>query len=303
MNNKNSAEASIGTRMLLAIDLVKKIRRLHTLREKDPVPEELRGWFHYSPPIKPRAYLGLGVSEIANRYCETRRDIYLRRVARVRISTRPAPLQNGAAIHRVFRVASEKTREIIFSRDIIERLETELRRSSSTLSNICGREILGLCTDLYKKLLVTWVSEIIKSRSIYGGDLVATLPWLSEIRVDGSLIGLSDRLSVDAIVNPLVVAEIKTGAEREFHRLSLAGYALAIESNLEIPVDYGVLIYVSNSPGSGVEIRYDVHYISPDLRREFIDARDEVIDMILSGRDPGKSRECPDTCPFKEVCG
>ena len=286
--------------MLTTQDIVRGLRKLHTIREKDPVPEELRGWSYHTPPIKPRAYLGLGVSEVSNRYCETKRDTYLRRVLRIK-PVKTQPLQIGSSIHRLFTAASERTREIIFSKQPLENLEKELYLANKRITQICPPETFRYCLALYKKLIISWVSEAIKSRSVYGGLYIASVPWFTELRVDGTLVGLSDKLSIDALMNPLIVAEVKTGVERDFHRLSLAGYALAIESSLEIPVDYGVLIYVNSFPGDP-EIRFETIYISPDLRKEFIDARDEVIDLVLSGRDPGKPRECPETCPFREYC-
>ncbi|MFP3189524.1 MAG: CRISPR-associated protein Cas4 [Sulfolobaceae archaeon] len=42
--------------------------------------------------------------------------------------------------------------------------------------------------------------------------------------------------------------------------------------------------------------------MSPDLRRVFLDKRDEVIDLIQNGRDPGKPVKCFENCPFYGVC-
>ena len=301
MNIKIGSEERSGEKMLTSQDIIRGIRKLHTIREKDPVPEELRGWSFHTPPIKPRAYLGLGVSEISNRYCETKRDVYLRRVMRIKPS-KTQILQIGSSIHKIFTLASDRTREIIFSKNPLERLERELLVANKRVSEICIDSIYKYCISLYKKLLITWVSEGIKSEAMYGGLSISSIPWFTELRVDGTLIGLSDKLSIDALMNPLIIAEIKSGLEKDFHKLSLAGYALAIESSLEIPVDYGVIIYVNSMP-ENPEIRYETYYISPDLRKEFIDARDDLIDLILSRRDPGKPRLCPDTCPFKEFCG
>ena len=65
--------------MILRRVMFRSIRRLYELARADPVDPELRGWSWDRLPLKPRAYLNLGVSEIASKYCETRRDIWLRR--------------------------------------------------------------------------------------------------------------------------------------------------------------------------------------------------------------------------------
>ncbi len=290
--------------MLTRLEIIRGLRKLHTIRARDPVPEELRGWSHNSPPIKPRAYLGLGVGEVAYRYCETRRDLYLRRVVGLRGDSGKAPLANGAAIHRIFSEASRGVRKLAMlgrtGPEIYEELSREAPKIASTE---CPEDLRGSCEKLYRYLALMWSAETAKARIAYGSqDAVGFIPWITELRIDGTLAGLSDRLSIDAMAEASIVIEIKTGQRRGFHKLALAGYALAIESSLEVPIDYGVLIYI-NMSREEPEISIEPHYISPDLRKEFIDARDEAIDMILSSRDPGIARNCPDTCPFLEICG
>ncbi|WP_434731272.1 CRISPR-associated protein Cas4 [Thermogladius sp. KZ2Tp1] len=40
--------------------VLRSVRRLYAWSRADPVEEELRGWSWDRPPVKPRAYLGLG---------------------------------------------------------------------------------------------------------------------------------------------------------------------------------------------------------------------------------------------------
>lgn len=289
--------------MLTRLEIVRGLRKLHHIRSRDPVPEELRGWSYHTPPMKPRAYLGLGVGEIAYRYCETRRDLYLRRVVGARGDSSKPPLASGASIHRIFSEASRAVRALaLLGRDGPEIYEELSKKAGEIAMRSCTEDSRGQCEKLYRYLALMWSAEVSKARISFGSqDAAGLIPWISELRVDGTLVGLSDRLSIDALAEPSIVIEIKTGQRRSFHRLALAGYALAIESSLEIPVDYGALIYI-NINGE-IDISIETHYISPDLRKEFIDARDEAIDMILSGRDPGIARNCPETCPFLEICG
>ena len=293
-----------GNTMLTRLEIIRGLKKLHTIRARDPVPEELRGWSHNTPPVKPRAYLGLGVGEIAYRYCETKRDLYLRRVLGIKGDSGKAPLVNGAAIHKIFSEASRGVRKLALlgkpGPEIYEELSKEAPRIASTT---CPEDLRITCEKIYRYLALMWSAEIAKARIAYGSqDAAGLIPWITELRVDGTLVGLSDRLSVDAIAEASIVIEIKTGQKKNFHKLALAGYALALESSLETPIDYGVLIYI-NPVGEEPEITLESHYISPDTRKEFIDARDEAIDMILSSKDPGIARNCPETCPFLEICG
>ena len=120
------------------------------------------------------------------------------------------------------------------------------------------------------------------------------------MRIDGSLIGLSPNLRVDALVSGNLIIDFKVGRKFENHELALAAYALALEANLEVPIDYGFIVYIAPNGRSKVSVK--AVYIDSDLRRDFIDARNEVIDMLLSEREPPKALTCPQTCPYRQYC-
>jgi CRISPR-associated protein Csa1 len=63
------------------------------------VGEELRGWRWGEPPVAPPPLgVRLSVSEIVGGHCESRRDLYLRRVLRVRAEPNGS-MKFGAYIH------------------------------------------------------------------------------------------------------------------------------------------------------------------------------------------------------------
>ncbi|MCX8181384.1 MAG: type I-A CRISPR-associated protein Cas4/Csa1 [Thermofilaceae archaeon] len=267
--------------------ILRSLRRLHKLRERDPVEEEYRGWNWDKPPLKPRAYLGLGVSEVAYRYCETRRDVYLRRMG---VEGRAAqPLIEGSLLHSVFNAAAcDVRRELTLGKRGWEAYESIASRAGERLSKLgVDGEKCSWLLDFYKGVVLSWCAE--------EWALVFT-----EYRVDGSLLGLSRNLRVDGLVEGGLILELKYGRLQSFHQLSLAGYALALESSLEIPVDYGVLVYVSCN--GQLQVNWEPVYVSTNLRREFIESRDELIDLLVSGREPPKAPNCPESCPFKGVC-
>jgi hypothetical protein len=39
-----------------------------------------------------------------------------------------------------------------------------------------------------------------------------------------------------------------------------------------------------------------------EVRREFLEVRDEAYSLLSLGRDPGKPGKCPDYCPYLTVC-
>jgi len=270
-------------------DLFSSLRRLHRVRSQDPVEEEYRGWNWDRPPLRPRAYLGLGVSEVAYRFCPTMRDVYLRRVGVE--GERNQWLRNGELVHRVFAAASEDVRrELSLGRSGWEAYENLSRRAYARLRSLgVDARSQRWLVDLYKKLLLRFAAD---EWSLY----------FSEYRVDGSMLGLSRNLRADALIEMGVVLEVKLGRPHESYRRALAGYALALEANYEVPVDYGILLYVTVS-GDRVGFSWEPVYVSTHLRSEFVEARDEVVDMLVSGREPPRAPACPETCPFRGVCG
>ncbi len=295
--------------MISRLDVLRGLRRLHWKREKDPVPGEVRGWNWDHPPVRPRVYLGLGVYEVAYRYCPNARDVFLRRIRRVRAEQTQA-LWFGGMVHKVFHLAARDVRRMLVD-------GAEAWRAYEVLAGEArdkvieaigdgggggGESFVDWLTRLYKYLVLGWCAEAARSEALFGGEAVTWLPWFTEIRVDGSSIGLSNNLRVDALAEGGVVVEIKYGKPASFHRLGLAGYALALESQLEVPIDYGLLVYVNGNGGEKVRISYEYVYINGGLRHEFLEQRDEIIDMLLSEREPPVNPVCPRTCPFYNYC-
>jgi CRISPR-associated protein Csa1 len=140
--------------------------------------------------------------------------------------------------------------------------------------------------ELYRILVTIWCGEAASAEAYYGGEGLGWLPWLSEYRIDGTPLGLSKSLRADAIGEGGIVAEIKLGRPAHWHRLSIAGYALALESYLEAPIDYGVLIWVNGVPDGSPKISFEPVYVSPSLREEFLSVRDEAIEVLLSDEEP-----------------
>lgn len=306
------------------IDPLELDRSLRQLRQMyGGVSDELRGWNWsndlLSPPLEG---VYLGVSEIANRYCPTYRDLYLRRVLgeaapytykTVRgwiyhaISSR-AVREVKSTLYRVGPctgtrlqlLLSERKKEIlnsIFSEYGVERHLGEhdalkLRRDAGALY-----DYLALQAAARLDRVLSETSRIPELESI----IAKVVPMDAERLVDGRLLGLSRELRVDLFTERRIVVDIKTGDARPFHKYALAGYALAIEADLEIPIDYGVVSYLSVEEGI-VKVRNSIHFIGDELRREFIELRDEAFNVIHRGADPGKPPTCPDYCIYYQIC-
>ncbi len=278
-----------------ASQLARLLRRLHRLRAADPVREDLRGWWWFQPPVKPRYDVQLGVSEVAYRYCPTRRDLWLRRVQGAR--PQPSePMLRGRVVHAAFHQAALDAMRLYAEGLPAHEISAELSASAGEAAKRVLEEagappsLQGFAERVYKAMAYEWSVWIWETGSP---------PWLAEWEVDGSLVGLSKRLRVDALAPGLIV-EVKYGRWSSDYPVALAGYALAVESSLEIPVDYGIVILVN---GDGTRLSAEPVYIGNEERLLFLRARDEAAEIVMSGEDPGRPPACPDTCPFRAVCG
>ncbi|MCC6023064.1 MAG: type I-A CRISPR-associated protein Cas4/Csa1 [Desulfurococcaceae archaeon] len=276
--------------------MLKELRKLHMRRYQDPIDESLRGWNWDRPPVKPRAYLGLTVSEVAS-YCPTKKDVWLRRVVKAVPETNEA-LKLGSLIHDVIHTTIECFRRYVSSGVDILNAYNDVVDEVLKKSTI-PEQISNWVTSLVKYIVIQLLAEVLWSS--VGDGINPWLPWISEVRVDGSLLGLSKNLRIDAITGSNVVVDFKVAKPSENHRIAITAYAMALEANLEVPIDYGLIIYV-NGLGNTPKVSVESLYISSDLRKDFIDTRDELIDMIISEREPPKATSCSPTCPFKNSC-
>ncbi len=288
-------------------ELEKRIRSLRV----DMGPVKVRGWDWDSPPVRPPYDVRLGVSEVASRYCETMRDIFVRRVlGRKGVMTPHAT--RGVLFHETVAKAITDAKRFLFREGVTpgyKMLEELLVRSTDSVKSIMEGEVpLDLfeeAVSLYKYIVVQIASEVDRVLSKHPyidlDSLVAmSIPPVAERVVDGSLIGLGSQLRVDLYSEGGVVVDIKTGERRDFHKLSPTGYALAIEADIEMPVDFGVIAYVRVDKWP--VFRYEVFPITDELRIQFLSLRDEAMAIVANAEDPGRPERCPETCPLREVC-
>ncbi|MEM0011368.1 MAG: type I-A CRISPR-associated protein Cas4/Csa1 [Candidatus Bathyarchaeia archaeon] len=308
------------------LDLDRRFRLLRREVEVRGVCEELRGWHFDSPPVEPPSRSVLfGVGELAMRYCQSMRDIYLKRV----LNIKPPPtikMARGIVLHAVNRESLSAVKRLIFSgdarsgseliedllplaKDVVDRAILEAERTlSAKVSEAEERQLRVEASAFYRFLIVQAAARVDQAISKYPHSDVDSIisvavPPVVERKVDGSLIGLSRELSVDIYTPFNAIADLKTGEVREFHPYAATGYALALEAEENIPVNFGFIIYVQIEPSRLVpsfKLKYFV--IGDELRREFLEIRDEAYEIVSVGRDPGKPAKCPDYCPYYSVC-
>jgi len=283
----------------------KRIRALRRLIEVTGISEELRGYNWENPPIEPINDVRLSISDL-NGFCPTKRDIFLKYVLKEKIQPNKYMLK-GLAYHKVIKETITSLKKAIYSGyDSGEKLIEKYFTNIEIPEKICKR--IGVdsseCVKLYRYLVLQISARVDEVLAKYpeadADDIVGlTLPFV-ERRVDGSLVGLSSRLSLDIFTPYSVIMDFKSGYERDEHPISLAGYALALEADEDTEVNIGFLIYLK--VGRCVQFKLKGFAISDELRREFLEIRDEMAEIVDSGVDPGRPRECPRFCPYYGVC-
>jgi CRISPR-associated protein Csa1 len=166
--------------------------------------------------------------------------------------------------------------------------------------------LLRECINLYRFLIVQAGAKLDMALAKYphsdaDGLLSVAVPPVTERKVDGTLVGLAGELSVDIYTPFNAIADLKTGEIRSFHPYTAAGYALAIEAEENFPVDYGFVVYL-RMEGEVPTFRLRYFVVGDELRREFLEIRDEAYEIVSSGRDPGMPARCPTYCPYHPVC-
>ncbi|MCX8162865.1 MAG: type I-A CRISPR-associated protein Cas4/Csa1, partial [Candidatus Bathyarchaeota archaeon] len=258
----------------------------------------------------------INVSDLAGGFCSTDRHLYVRYVLRAREKPN-FKLELGLFIHRVYHLASCKAKYIMYGGGLSGEI---FKESFKGLSDRCFEEayvdfhvlkpgfarrifdlIWGYASNIYSAAL-----DRIRSMSPYislDGLVNHTVPMTAEFPVDGSLIGLNRAIRIDAILTPCIIVELKTRRFKPDYEIGLAGYALALESQYEIPIDYAVVIEVRFDRGLKDMKLYERYVqISDELRERFIERRDYAMRVVVEEMDPGLPDRCSDDCPFLGVC-
>lgn len=259
------------------------------------VDDTLRGWSWPSPPLLSPYEVPLGLAEVANAYCATGRDLYARRD----LDASPEPNEKmllGGALHEAFRNWTVHAKKSLYHhgaeapeqaiQDIRAFPDPELPEARVLVSYEADalefrlREALGQFPRIQTDALVAQV-----------------LPVTLGAMLDGAFLGLSRRLSTDLLNlgEPCILNVIFNDEKRDFHPLTLAGYALVLEAVHEFPVDVGVTVYANFQDGR-LHIERHFTVLGDELRMEFVEVRDEKQRMVADEIDPGPCEGCEEWC-------
>lgn len=278
------------------------------------VSDELRGWRWSEYPLAPAYAFKLSVSDVAGGFCDAGRDVYVKYV--LREAGRPSDrVEMGGFIHRTVSEALRAVKSIIYSRGLVagDELRAEMAERGravmqSVLGNAPPRLAVNAFNALWSRAANTYASALdkVRSKSRYlsvDGAVALIAPALAEFPLDGSLIGLAGSIRVDELLPPSIIVEVKTRQVKPIHEVGLAAYALAFESEYEVPVNYALLVSLRfNRDYSDYVVYEKPVLISDQLRQSFIDRRDQLARVVEEGLDPGMPEHCDPDCPYLHVC-
>lgn len=258
------------------------------------VDDSLRGWSWSSPPLLSPYEVPLGLAEVANAYCPTGRDVYARRV----LVETPEPNEKmllGGVLHATLRDWIVHAKKTLYGRgaeDPEEAMQEIRAFPEPQLPE--ARAIVSYETDAIEFRL----REALGQFPRIGTDalVVQVLPVTLGQMLDGSFLGLSRHLSTDLLNlgEPCVLNVVFNDEKRDFHPLTLAGYALVLEAVYEFPVDVGVTVYANIE--DRLHIQREFTTLGDELRMEFIETRDEKQRMVADELDPGPCEGCEEWC-------
>ncbi|MCE4605957.1 MAG: type I-A CRISPR-associated protein Cas4/Csa1 [Desulfurococcales archaeon] len=299
--------------------LTRILREIHE-KPEPLIEEELRGWnWRGETLVAPSSNFPLGVSDITNNFCEKGRDIYLRYILGVKQGD-TSILQRGRLVHQAFADSIITFKRLVYTlyprvdgdkvyENMIELLSPILDTLPNRFNLLDSEYSKWLYSKIWKQSARIYSAELdeAKSRTPYHNVetlLSLSIPVIPEFPIDGSLIGLARTLRVDAYLLPGLLMEIKTRKPSPIYEASLAGYALAYESQYYTPIDYGLLVYVTLPKEIGGELRVypKITLLTSDARTLFLEERDKRHSIIEYQGDPGKPHTCPKTCPYYQVC-
>jgi len=259
------------------------------------VDDSLRGWSWSAPPLLSPYEVPLGLSEVANAYCPTGRDVYARRV----LGETPEPNEKmllGGALHGSLRDWTVHAKKSLYECDAGDPEEAVRKIRDFPAPELPeARTLISYESDAIEFRLREALGQFPR---IQTDALVAqVLPVTLGAMLDGAFLGLSRRLSTDLLNlgEPCILNVVFNDHKRDFHPLTLAGYALVLEAVHEFPVDVGVTVYAAFRDDR-LHIEREFTVIGDELRMQFVEVRDEKQRMVADELDPAPCEGCEEWC-------
>jgi len=287
----------------------------------------LRGYEHEEPILLPAEFSHLrplSVDDITSIYCPTRRDLFLLKNRKLRGSATwgriAGPLIEDFCkglldeYQDLFDGSSSQSYDSL--KKLIQDYSSRFIGSKQQSFNKLMRHSASPTQDFAKFVLVLQYTGRYEL-AMLGADwflnegIGPTSPLLARIPLEhkdvqispnAREIGISSPSTPDFLISSLqVVGDIKSGASfRDFYPLTCAGYAIAYE-NQQGPsndINFGVVYFLETHGKTVTTARSYAFVIDDELRREFLDRRNESFRILQDSANPPLLASREEYCVF-----
>ncbi len=251
----------------------------------------------------------LSVGDITNIFCPTRRDIYMKRVLKVKDQMNWGRLtgrlvescicgftdkyKDDGSIGRIKTYEGLAKKSMRFIKDFSTRNKKDVANLAKFKASPEEDENWLLCEldyALRHELVILRATKKLKC-SNPNSEIIRHM----EIKPNAKILGISDSTPDFVIPGFSVIGDIKTGYEfKDYFRLAAAGYALAYENQkgADNKINLGLIYYFPTRQKDISFAHLYIFVIDDALRQEFLDRRDEAL-LIMK-----KARENPKDVPL-----
>ncbi|MBI2757998.1 MAG: CRISPR-associated protein Cas4 [Chloroflexi bacterium] len=297
-----------------------KLWELQNVFQKEVNSITLRGYSKESPVSLPADFYAfekrLSVERIASKYCPTRRDVYfeIKRGIKQKLVNKTWGQTAGYLIEEYCRGLLEyfyqlaKNPEDLHYQRIQElvneysqsfwtthaRKIQDLRKKASNSEETPERLFFLLQqTAKYELVLLGADYEFSQNSGLGFAPLIDSIP----IRFDPETLtiapdehlGLGKTTTPDFIImSPMpVMGDLKSGISlKSFHLNTIAGFALAYESQHKVNIDFGVIYFFETHSKQMNFAQSYVFVIDDLLRKQFLSTRDQLYKLLQNDDDP-----------------
>lgn len=288
----------------------------------------------FASKIANKEIKSLSVSDISDRYCPTRRDLYYKKgVNRPRRNQKSTWGTTAGKIVENFLFdlfIKEKNKKYGTNYQNIRKINDQFSRSFRLSNKKDFEKLTQLMGQDYEA--PEWLLKLLNNngRVELGMKLLHSIMFNSNEDVDlnnlqlnsaGSLklkpkpteLGVSSPAEPDFLIEKYkVVGDIKSGTEfKSFHQLTCTGYALAYENEKRKDINWGIIYFFpTRKPRAYVKpITFAQIYIFPidnSLRKWFLYFRNQDYSVISNNKPPkfpeeNKRQHC-EFCQFRGLC-
>ncbi|AJW71061.1 hypothetical protein NADRNF5_1375 [Nitrosopumilus adriaticus] len=196
---------------------------------------------------------------------------------------------------------------------MLQDIKKEISKPSNKLKQKEIKEILKDCDSVLEfesNQLSSRIHYFIsRNESITKSSLIQhSVPIvLNEEIKEAKAMGFADKITPDFVFHKeKAIGDMKTyqfDQKDQSYKLAITGYALAYEKQHNEDIDCGFILYCLPHKNRFTPLfELEVFPISDVLRKNFIEKRNRLAQMVYKKIKPNLATKCPESCPYLSKC-